>query len=70
LLDEAIPLLTTSKMTSLPPQIKVIFFDVFGTCVQQRTPVADELYNATKEALASGRDINATVRSNAEKLVS
>ncbi|MCJ1334160.1 hypothetical protein MMC10_010867 [Thelotrema lepadinum] len=35
------------------PQLRVLFFDVFGTCVAQRTPVADELWKAAKEALES-----------------
>jgi len=36
-----------------PPQLRVLFFDVFGTCVAQRTPVADELWRAAREALES-----------------
>lgn len=27
-------------------QVRVLFFDVYGTCVQQRKPVADELSKA------------------------
>lgn len=48
--------------------IKVLFFDVFGTCVQQRTPVADELFNAAKEAIKSG-DLDEGVRRKADGMV-
>ncbi|KAK4548579.1 hypothetical protein LTR36_009489 [Oleoguttula mirabilis] len=40
-------------MKAPPPQLRVLFFDVFGTCVAQRTPVADELWRAAREALES-----------------
>ncbi|KAK4504294.1 hypothetical protein PRZ48_005210 [Zasmidium cellare] len=50
---------------SIRPGIKVLFFDVFGTCVQQRKPVADELFSAAREAL--GREgVDANVRERAE----
>ncbi|PMD48917.1 HAD-like protein [Hyaloscypha variabilis F] len=39
--------------TSVPPQLRVLFFDVFGTCVAQRPSVADELWRAAREALES-----------------
>lgn len=48
--------------------VKVLFFDVFGTCVQQRTPVADELSKAAKEALNEG-GIDDGVRKKAEGMV-
>jgi len=35
------------------PQLRVLFFDVFGTCVAQRAPVGDELWKAAQEALKS-----------------
>lgn len=49
--------------------LRVLFFDVFGTCVAQRTPVADELYKAAKEALESNSSISSEVRTNATKMV-
>ncbi|KAF2168409.1 hypothetical protein M409DRAFT_21160 [Zasmidium cellare ATCC 36951] len=55
-----------SSQSAIRPGIKVLFFDVFGTCVQQRKPVADELYNATKEALKAGEGIDEEVRRKAE----
>ena len=53
---------------SIRPGIKVLFFDVFGTCVQQRKPVADELHNATREALKSA-ELDKGVRTKAEGMV-
>ena len=52
------------------PQLRVLFFDVFGTCVAQRTPVADELWRAAKEALESDMSsISSDVRYKATKMV-
>ena len=50
------------------PQLRVLFFDVFGTCVGQRTPVADELSKAAKEALEND-EINSDVRNKLESMV-
>jgi len=48
------------------PRLRVLFFDVFGTCVAQRTPVADELWRAAREALESdGSSISGEVRTRA-----
>jgi 2-haloacid dehalogenase len=53
-----------------PPQLRVLFFDVFGTYVAQRTPVADELWRAAQEALESdSSSINPEVRAKASKMV-
>lgn len=52
------------------PQLRVLFFDVFGTCVAQRAPVADELWRAAKEALESDTSsISSEVRSKATNMV-
>lgn len=51
------------------PQLRVLFFDVFGTCVAQRTPVADELSRAAKEALESNTSISNEVRTKATEMV-
>lgn len=52
------------------PQLRVLFFDVFGTCVAQRTPVADELWKAAREALESDVSlISSEVRTKATKMV-
>ena len=52
------------------PQLRVLFFDVFGTCVAQRTPVADELWRAAREALDSDvSSISREVRTKATKMV-
>lgn len=52
------------------PQLRVLFFDVFGTCVAQRTPVADELSRAAREALKSDvSSIDAELRVKAAKMV-
>lgn len=51
------------------PQLRVLFFDVFGTCVAQRAPVADELWRAAKEALESDTSsISSEVRSKATNM--
>jgi len=51
------------------PQLRVLFFDVFGTCVAQRTPVADELWRAAREALESDvSSISSEVRTKATKM--
>ncbi len=56
-------------MTTTPP-LRVLFFDVFGTCVAQRDPVADELSKAAKDALESDASpMNHEVRSSATKMV-
>ncbi|KUJ06288.1 HAD-like protein [Mollisia scopiformis] len=50
-------------------QLRVLFFDVFGTCVAQRTPVADELWKATREALESDESsISSEVRTKAAEM--
>jgi hypothetical protein len=52
------------------PKLRVPFFDVFGTCVAQRKPVADELWKAAREALESdSSSISAEVRAKATKMV-
>lgn len=51
------------------PDLKVLFFDVFGTCVMQRKPVADLLHNATQKSLESSSSISAEVRDKASKIV-
>lgn len=52
------------------PELRVLFFDVFGTCVAQRKPVADELWRAAREALESDvSSISSEVRTNATKMV-
>ncbi|KAL9070169.1 MAG: hypothetical protein Q9157_005902 [Trypethelium eluteriae] len=51
------------------PKLRVLFFDVFGTCVAQRTPVADELWRAAREALESDvSSISSEVRTKATKM--
>ncbi|KAL9085041.1 MAG: hypothetical protein Q9165_007782 [Trypethelium subeluteriae] len=51
------------------PHLRVLFFDVFGTCVAQRTPVADELWRAAKDALESDvSSISSEVRTKATKM--
>jgi len=51
------------------PQLRVLFFDVFGTCVAQRTPVADELWRAAQEALDSDvSSISSEVRTKATNM--
>lgn len=55
---------------AISPQLRVLFFDVFGTCVAQRPPVADQLWRAAKEALESNDStISEEVRANAAKMV-
>lgn len=57
-------------MTTPPPHLRVLFFDVFGTCVAQRTPVADELWRAAREALESDvSSIGSEVRTKATEMV-
>lgn len=52
------------------PKLRVLFFDVFGTCVAQRDPVAKELSKAAEEALASDvSSIDDEVRNKATKMV-
>ena len=52
------------------PQLRVLFFDVFGTCVAQRTPVADELWGAAQKALESDvSSISSEVRTKATNMV-
>ncbi|KAK4939619.1 hypothetical protein LTR10_020119 [Elasticomyces elasticus] len=51
------------------PQLQVLFFDVFGTCAAQRTPVADTLSRAAIEALESDTSsVSSEVRSKAMKM--
>ncbi|KAE8447025.1 hypothetical protein EG329_011159 [Mollisiaceae sp. DMI_Dod_QoI] len=51
------------------PQLRVLFFDVFGTCVAQRKPVADELWTAAREALESDvSSITSDVRTKATEM--
>jgi len=58
-----------SNMTP-PPKLRVLFFDVFGTCVGQRTPVADELWKAAQEALKSdSSSMSSEVRTKATNMV-
>jgi hypothetical protein len=55
---------------TITPQLRVLFFDVFGTCVAQRTPVADELWRAAQEALESDvSSISSEVRTKATEIV-
>ena len=55
---------------STTPDLRVLFFDVFGTCVAQRPPVADELWKAATEALESKvSSINDDVRAKATNMV-
>jgi hypothetical protein len=52
------------------PQLRVLFFDTFGTVLAQRKPVADELWRAAQEALKSNASsINSEVRAKATKMV-
>ena len=62
---------TDVKMTStsdMPPQVKIIFFDVFGTCVSQIPPVADELHSATQDTLKTSSMIGEDIRKHAEQM--
>lgn len=45
--------ISETTMTDTIPQLRVLFFDVFGTCVAQRQTVAEELQKAAQEALES-----------------
>ncbi|KAI9694884.1 MAG: hypothetical protein M1822_000500 [Bathelium mastoideum] len=55
-------------MTTIP-QLRVLFFDVFGTCVEQRKPIADELWRAAREALESSvSSISSEVQIKATKM--
>lgn len=57
-------------MSPPPPNLKVLFFDTFGTTVAQRTPVADALFSAAQEALASeNSSISDEVRRRADSMV-
>ncbi|KAE9364153.1 HAD-like protein [Stipitochalara longipes BDJ] len=52
-----------------PSQLRVLFFDVFGTCVAQRKPVADDLWRAAQEALESDvSSISSEVRTKATEM--
>ncbi|KAF7194252.1 (S)-2-haloacid dehalogenase 4A [Pseudocercospora fuligena] len=52
-----------------PPDLKVLFFDVFGTCVNQTTSIAGELSQAAKEALESNdSSITEEIREKASKM--
>lgn len=52
------------------PQLRVLFFDTFGTVVAQRKPVADELWKAAQNALQSNTSsISGEVRAKAMKMV-
>jgi len=52
------------------PKLRVLFFDTFGTSVAQRKPVADELWRAAREALASDTSsIDREVRAKATEMV-
>lgn len=56
-------------MTSTP-QLRVLFFDTFGTTVAQLTPVADELWKAAQEALESNESsVSNEVRTRAANMV-
>lgn len=39
----------------LNPNTRALFFDVFGTCVDWRKSVTDELARSAEEALSSSR---------------
>jgi 2-haloacid dehalogenase len=55
---------------AIPPQIRVLFFDTFETCVAQRTPVADELSRAARETLDSDvASISSEVRTKATEML-
>ncbi|KAH8900605.1 haloacid dehalogenase, type II [Thozetella sp. PMI_491] len=54
-------------MTTVP-HLRVLFFDVFGTSVAQRTPVADELSKAAQQALQSNVTISSEARAKATKM--
>lgn len=57
-------------MTNARPQLRVLFFDVFGTCVAQRPTVAKELHEAAQEALRSDTStISDAVREKAMEMV-
>ena len=61
--------LTNASMAATP-KLRILFFDVFGTCVSQSPSVADELFKATREALeSSSSSMSGEVRANAEKMV-
>lgn len=50
--------------------MRVLFFDVFGTSVEQRTPVADALWEAVRKALwADGSSMNGGIRAKVQKMV-
>jgi 2-haloacid dehalogenase len=52
------------------PQLRVLFFDVFGTCVAQFNSVADELWKAAQEALKSDMSsMSSEVRTKAMEMV-
>lgn len=56
-------------MTSVS-QLRVLFFDTFGTTVAQLAPVADELWKATQGALESAESsISNEVRAKAAEMV-
>ena len=56
---------------STTPKLRVLFFDVFGTCVRQREPVGNALWTAAREALESDvSTISSEVRAKAKEMVS
>lgn len=60
------------RQASMQPSsnLKVLFFDVFGTCVNQTTSIADELSQAAKEVLEStDSSITEDIREKASKMV-
>lgn len=52
---------------ALQPQPRCLFFDVFGTCVDWRKTVNNELWHKTREALDSP---NASIASHIRMLAS
>lgn len=49
--------------------VRVLFFDVFGTCVDWRTSVTNALHMAAKEALSDGH-VDEGVKQKATSMVS
>ncbi|KAK5124377.1 hypothetical protein LTR85_001594 [Meristemomyces frigidus] len=49
----AVTALKSSDMALTDPQPRCLFFDVFGTCVDWRKTVTDELWKYTRDALSS-----------------
>nr|POF04702.1 (s)-2-haloacid dehalogenase 1 [Quercus suber] len=57
-------------MAQWEPPVKTLFFDVFGTCVDWRTTVTDELYESAQAAANSdSSSIDDDARSKASQMV-